>query len=153
MTNLLGAILLTAAVVLFILYPLLRGKSAAVGPDEEEPTEAEARSRVRLLALRDVEYEYHAGKLDESDYQTLRQQISREALDALREAESAGGVPEGSQARLEAEIAAARAALREGRACSACGHANQPGSRFCAHCGEALGAAAPRPARPGQPSR
>jgi cytochrome c-type biogenesis protein CcmI len=130
---LLGALLLVAAVVLFILQPVLRGQWASLVRDDDEMTEVEARRRVTLLALRDVEYEYHAGKLDDEDYRELRRELSAEALEALDAAreESSGD----STARLEAEIAEVRAGLRAGTVCPSCAHANPTGSRFCAGCG------------------
>jgi cytochrome c-type biogenesis protein CcmI len=130
---LLGALLLVAAVVLFILQPVLRGQWASLVRDDDEMTEVEARRRVTLLALRDVEYEYHAGKLDEEDYRDLRRELSAEALEALDAArkESSGD----STDLLEAEIAEVRAGLKAGTVCPACAHANPAGSRFCAGCG------------------
>lgn len=51
---------------------------------------------------------------------------------------------------LDAELDAYRAALRNGTLCETCLAANAAGSRFCAECGAALGAAdgAAAPAEP-----
>lgn len=141
---LLAAILLTTAVVLFVLYPLIQGESAPMGREDDEPTEAESRSRVTLLALRDVEYDYVSGKLDDEDYARLRKELSVEALQALeareRELELEGPAADAENGldELEREIARAREGLRDGTACRACGHENDRGSRFCAHCGTPL---------------
>ncbi|MBT8336062.1 MAG: zinc ribbon domain-containing protein [Gemmatimonadetes bacterium] len=132
---LLGALLLVTAVVLFILLPVARGQHASLTREDDELTEAEARRRVTLLALRDVEYDYHTGKLDEGDYLALRSELSAEALAALQEAEAEGG---GGDPDIEAEIAAVRAGLDAGTTCGDCGHRNPDGSRFCAACGHAL---------------
>lgn len=138
----LAAILLTTAVVLFVLYPLIQGQSASMGREDDEPTEAESRSRVTLLALRDVEYDYVSGKLDDEDYARLRKELSVEALEALeareRERDEPAADEEDGLGELEREIARAREGLRKGTVCSACGHENDPGSRFCAHCGTPL---------------
>lgn len=133
----LGAVLLVAAVVLFIIQPVLRGEWASLERDDDEMTEAEARRRVTLLALRDVEYDYHTGKLDDRDYQDLRRELSAEALDALKAARSEAEAG-AAQDDLEAEIAAVRDGLRSGSMCATCGHANPAGSRFCAACGQRL---------------
>lgn len=138
MTFMLGAALLVGAVVFFVLQPLLTGRGSSLVRAEDEMTEAEARRRVTLLALRDVEYDFHTGKLDEADYRDLRKDLSAEALHALEEVEresaSRDAVPD-----LEAEIARVREGLREGLTCAVCGHTNREGSRFCSACGGELG--------------
>jgi cytochrome c-type biogenesis protein CcmI len=150
-----GAVLLVAAVVLFILQPMLSGQRASMHRELDEPTEAEARRRVTLLALRDVEYDYATGKLDENDYRTLKRELSAEALTALErfDAETAAG-PAAAPPEMEAEIARLRGGLQSGTTCSTCGSSNDPGSRFCAYCGSALSAAggAP-PMSPARPER
>ncbi len=135
--------MLVAAVVLFIVMPVAKGQHASLERKDHEVTESEARRRVTLLALRDVEYDYHTGKLDEADYLALRKELSAEALAAL---EAADADPEAPALDLEAEIAAVRAGLEAGTTCASCGHRNPEGSRFCASCGQAL------PAREATPS-
>ena len=61
----LGVALVVAAVVLFILQPVVKGVHASLEREDDELTETEARKRVALLARRDVEYDFLAGKLDE----------------------------------------------------------------------------------------
>ena len=135
-----GAALVAAGVVLFIVQPVAKGLQASLEREADELTETEARKRVALLALRDVEYDYLAGKLDENDYRSLKGELTAEALAALEADEKArSGILSGeAAAALEAEIAAARSGLRSGVSCSDCGFANEPGSRFCASCGHAL---------------
>ena len=83
-TVFLGGALVAAAVTLFILQPILSGLHASLDRAEDELTDAEARKRVALLALRDVEYDFLAGKLDEKDYLSLKADLTAEALEALR---------------------------------------------------------------------
>jgi len=132
-------LLLAAGVVLFVLHPVILGKEAPIERTEEEITDAQHRKKISLLALRDIEYDFHAGKLDEVDYIAMKQELSLEALKAIdiEEAERAGEVaiaPEG----LEAEIASLRTSIREGIVCPECGWPNPRGSRFCGDCGSAL---------------
>lgn len=140
MTLYLGVALVAAAVVLFILQPVVKGIHASLERQDHEMTETEARKRVALLALRDVEYDFLAGKLDENDYRSLKGELTAEALAALEADEAAR---DGSTARadedLEAEIAALRSGLRAGFACPECTYTNEEGSRFCSACGHALG--------------
>jgi cytochrome c-type biogenesis protein CcmI len=151
MTLVVGAVLLTAAVVFFVLQPILGGRSAPMEKGEEELSEAEARRRVTLLALRDVEYDRATGKLDEADYRSLRTELSQEALAALRAEETERGPGTGATVAtpgltdtlpeaLESEIRRVRQGLRSGLTCLDCGHLNVTGSRFCASCGTPLSA-------------
>lgn len=146
MTILLGAVLVAAAVVLYVVQPVFSGEQAPLTSLDEEFTEAEARRRLSLMALRDVEYDYATGKVDEHDYRRLRDELAREALEALREVrrsqEEAGDAPPQEDAMaddLEREIAAYRIALRAGTLCDQCGSANVEEALFCATCGAPLG--------------
>lgn len=139
MTLYVGVALVVAAVLLFIMQPVVKGLHASMEREDGELTETEARKRVALLALRDVEYDFLAGKLDQDDYRSLKSQLTAEALAAL-EADEAARVAGagGSDADIEAEIARVRAGLRSGEFCTECGYANEQGSRFCSACGHAL---------------
>lgn len=143
---LLAGLLVVLAVVLFIVQPLLTGEEAPLFRHADELTDAQARKRVALMALRDVEYDFATGKLDATDYQDLKGELAAEALAAIDEEEAS----EGSSARVQAdrdavesEIAAFRAAMRNGFLCDACGNANPASSRFCGSCGRALGTPVP----------
>lgn len=138
----LGAVLVAAAVVLYVVQPVFSGERAPLASLDEEFTEAEARRHLSLVALRDVEYDFATGKVDERDYRRLRDELAREALDALQEVrrsrEQAEGPPKAQDTLaedLEREIAAYRAALRAGTLCDRCGSANLEVALFCAACG------------------
>ncbi len=137
------AILLVGISVFAILQPIILGKEAPLWSSDEEPSEAQFKKRVSLLQLRDAEYEFAMGKLGEEDYQTLRKEISTEALEAIRAEEAQADArpsalySEGS-ADIEEEIAQVRLRLSGGVFCSECGHPNPAGGRFCAECGTAL---------------
>ncbi len=135
MTVIAGAVLLVAAVVFFLLHPILSGRHASLHRERDEPTEAESRRRVTLLALRDVEYDYATGKLGEEDYQALKRELAAEALVALTDAEGESSASRQDVPWLEREIVRLRGGLAAGTTCAACGSANEPGSRFCAYCG------------------
>lgn len=151
MLTIIGGLILVVAVVAFVLHPVVAGKSATLTRVQDEPTEAEARKRVALLALRDVEYDFATGKLDEADYSALREELASEAIEALaaEEAEREGPAKgiEPSEARhpgaveleeLEREIEAYRQELGEALPCERCGHLNETEARFCASCGARL---------------
>ena len=142
MTLYLGVAFITAAVILFLLEPVVRGIHASLEREDYELTDTEHRKRVALLGLRDVEYDFLAGKLDEEDYRLLKSELTAEALAAL-EADEAARDGTGSDAddALEDEIARVRESLRSGKglACPACAYTSEQGSRFCSACGQALG--------------
>ncbi len=137
----LGAALFAAAVVLYVVSPLVTGKQARVTRTALEFTDAEAWKLVTLRALRDVEYDYHTGKLDDQDYEELKTELTAEAAQALKRAQlddAPADVRASRVAAVEAEILAMRAALRDVVSCSECNHSNPPGSHFCAACGVGL---------------
>lgn len=156
-----GVALIAAAVVLFILQPVVKGIHASLEREDDELTETEARKRVALLALRDVEYDFLSGKLDEADYRSMKAELTAEALAALEADEEAkkgrrSARPSaadstahptdatsvddegGATDELEAEIARMRRELRSGLSCPSCSYVNEEGSRFCSACGHAL---------------
>lgn len=132
-----GALLFIVLVVGYVMQPIVMGRAALMQRDFEETTEAEARRRIALLALRDAEFDYHTGKLDANDYAQLKKRLGAEALEAIRAVE---GVDE---ADLEAEVLRVREGLKDGSACTSCGHLNPAGSKFCASCGTALASREP----------
>ncbi len=142
-----GAVLFACAVVLYVLQPLLTGTEAPLGRGWDEITEAEARTAAALKALRDVEYDYHTGKLDDRDYESLRGELTAEAVAALRDEEADAGDRPALQTAtpdtesIEREILRVREQFRAGTACGECGHRNPDGSRFCAACGRRVRAA------------
>jgi cytochrome c-type biogenesis protein CcmH/NrfG len=148
MTLYLGVALVAAAVVLFLVQPVAKGLHASLEREDDEMTDTEARKRVALLALRDVEYDFLAGKLDEEDYRSLKAELTAEALAALEADDAAksgvGGSFATADAALEDEIAAIRRGLRNGAPCPKCTYTNEAGSRFCSSCGTPLSELAAR---------
>ncbi len=154
-----GLTLVAAGVVLFVLLPVLRGDWAALVSSDDEITEVDARKQAALRGLRDAEYDFRSGKLDRADYQVLKSDLARQALEAIEEESAASaatdpgtptdaavkpaksGAPDADRDRLEAEIARVRKGIAQGRTCPACGHLNVKQSHFCTGCGGAVGRA------------
>jgi cytochrome c-type biogenesis protein CcmI len=138
--ELMVALVLVGVTVFLVLQPIISGTEAPLEGGADDPSEAQFRKRVSLLQLRDAEYEYAMGKLDEADFQALKSEISSEALAAIRaeerEVETSRPSPMNAlDAELEEEIARARARVAGEFFCSQCGHPNPGGSRFCGGCG------------------
>lgn len=129
MTLFLAAVALGVIAAGWVVVPLLlRRRALVVDAAPAGMVDADARRRVALASLKDVEYDRVSGKLDEADYRQLRAQLEREALAAISAAEVASG---------ERPDSGAGAAI--GPARHHCGFSNPPGSRFCAGCGRRLG--------------
>lgn len=139
----LGGILLAAGVMLYILEPVFSNRGAPLYDGEDDYDERAARRRIALTALRDLEYDRATGKLDGSDYEMLRDDLSHEALHHLEDGPPDTGHEQVERAsrELEEEIEEIRRALREGSQCAGCGNLNGVGARFCGGCGAPLGAA------------
>lgn len=132
-----GAVLFAIAVVLYVLAPLFSGREAALDPTDAEVADAHAWQTVALRALRDVEYDYHTGKLDAADYAALKSELTVEAVEALRRAEAAGE-PGADTGQMDDLMRRVHELVERGVLCSSCAHHNPAGSRFCASCGRSL---------------
>jgi hypothetical protein len=128
MTLLLFSLLLALLAAAFVVRPLVDRRDALlVDVAPGAVLDAEARRRVALASLKELEYDYLGGKLDDTDYRAQKERLSVEALAAMRAAEAVGyGAGAG-----EGVVAA-------GPDRHACGFLNPPLSRFCAGCGARL---------------
>ncbi len=151
MLILIGLVLAIAAVAL-VLEPILRGSPAPAAPSADaEPEEdpREHRKELALAALKEIEFDRATGKLSDADYETMLARYTKEAVEALREAEAgvgAGGnghgpasavaaVPAAADDPVERLIAEARRAGKGRRFCTNCGAALEGKGRFCVECG------------------
>ena len=94
-------------------------------------------------AIRDLDFDFQTGKVDQKDYAELRQQLEREAVQILRQLDAADPL-----VALDHEIEQQVLALRQHRAstvcgssrksCFGCGTPLENGENFCPCCGQAL---------------
>ena len=143
----LGALLVGVALLVLVgivvASPVLRrsGRSTVIGdpPTPEEEVSPTVRRMQVLLALRDLEFDYATGKVNEEDYHTLRSQLLLEAasvleMDGAKETpDDASEMPTDLDTLIEQAVQAKR-----GRRCPHCHHRVQPGDKFCAMCGQPL---------------
>jgi hypothetical protein len=149
-------VLLALVAAFIVLQPLLHAASGRVveeavplfsdSDDEDDP--AMARRDRALAALKEIDFDRATGKLSDSDYEELKTQFSREALDAIKAADAAASTAVAAGARddegVEALIAAARSpAPAPRRFCLECGTALDSAKKFCLQCGAPLGALLP----------
>jgi len=103
--------------------------------------------------IRELDADHQTGKINDEDYQALRQRYVTEGVAVLKQMDAMPS--QDGRGALEAEIEAAVLALRRAHAapaptgpqsatqfCTQCGHAVDPEDRFCARCGASLKEAA-----------
>ena len=129
MTLFLFSILLALFAAVFVIRPLAaRREALLLDVASGAVLDAEARRRVALASLKELDYDYLGGKLDDADYRAQKERLSLEALAAMRAAEAVGY---GGGMEDDGRPAA-------GPDRHACGFLNPPGSRFCSGCGARL---------------
>jgi len=164
--ELLAGTLLAVISVALVLEPLFRPvdvvDSAPADPARDDDWDADvmltATPRARALAaLKEIEFDRETGKLDDSDYQTLKARYTREAVEAMRAEQAVTAPTEESEAvtaavaavavggvdsldaLAEARIAKARARASAPRAkCPTCGPRPEADATFCSNCGRPL---------------
>lgn len=135
-------VLLAAAAVAFVLYPVLR---ANVGPatwdagrleEEDDPEDDLSRRAVAVRALREIEFDRATGKLSDGDYDSLRTKYTAEALAASR-----AGSSEGLPKKVAAPAVSRPSSPVPPPVCPTHGRRPEPDAAFCSECGRRLGAA------------
>jgi hypothetical protein len=124
---------LGAVVVGFVLYPVLRAQVPLAEHPAERAEELErlAEEKTRILAaIKDLDFEYKAGKLSDPDYQRVRTEDLGRAARVM--------------ARMEALTSGAREVSRQQEnepeetseiTCPSCRQANPAHAKFCLRCG------------------
>jgi hypothetical protein len=134
MTLLLLSALLASLVGVVVILPIAGRRGASLADAAPGALlDAEARRRASLAALKELEYDYLGGKLDQADYLAQRERLGREALAAMHAA--AGARAEAGAAVVDGRVPLGTAALPQAHAC---GFVNPPLSRYCAGCGRRL---------------
>jgi len=134
-------LLIAAGLAAFVAMPLLSPESAASSSLPVDVTPLADLKRRRLVVyenLKDLEFEYQAGKIASQDYQSLRQNYLGEAATLMAASQEAEQLKE-TDALLEREVAARRALRRipppQDYTCPHCGFENPVPVKFCGECG------------------
>jgi hypothetical protein len=135
------AILIALGMAAFVAMPLLAREGAATSSLPVDVTPLADLKRRRLVVydnLKDLEFEYQAGKLAAQDYQSLKQNYLGEAATLMAASQEAEQLKE-IDALLEREIAGRRASrknrLPQDYICPKCGFENPVPVKFCGECG------------------
>jgi hypothetical protein len=102
------AILVSAAAIAYVVWPLIQSGPAPVVIEDDRLTDLIERKDATLVAIKELEFDYHTSKLSDEDYQLMDQRLRRQAIGYIQQIEKLA--PESSQmdGRIEAEIAGLR---------------------------------------------
>jgi len=149
----LAAIMIVAAVALFVAAPLTEGLRRRWRTDAGA-LEIERIDHERALAmqgLRELEFDHEMGKVDAADYQSLRASLENRALAAMTALDRARNLP--LQPRRIGSVAPLASSSRDpaqrANFCPQCGARSTMGHNFCGECGASL-APGPRAAAQAQ---
>lgn len=146
-------VLIAGVAIGFTLF--VREQDIPPAPVEDpELKHLETRRQVLYENLKDLQFEYHQGKLTDQDYQSLKQGFLYDLAGVMDSIERTGRQPEKHSKSAHKSVSAAEqrsapesklkskgrpgAAASEGNICPACQGANPAGNRFCGHCGKPL---------------
>jgi len=99
----LAGILLALAAVWLVLSPLVTHARAPLtdGPDAvAELRELYALRDVAYETLRDLEFDFHAGKISDADYRELADRYRGEAIELVRRIDALTGAPPAEPSRV-----------------------------------------------------
>lgn len=121
-------VLLVLAVLTAIGYPLYVKPAAEGEVDEgDERHKLLSAKEAAFVALKDLEFDYKTGKIDEADYAGLKARYESEAVTVMKRLDAAVEVPPARKQTGE-----------KTRFCSACGAKADVDDHFCAACGHPL---------------
>lgn len=152
------ALLILIAALAILAYPLYLSRPRPATVSVSTLDDVIARRDGTYATLRDLELDHELGKLDDRDYNALRESYLVQASNILRELDALRGEGVNASAgdEIEKEIAALRRQPAEAKGvpeeekppraaspntvleCPNCGRPYSRGDRFCARCGKAL---------------
>lgn len=137
-------LVIAAGMALFVMVPLLSAEGAGGGTLPTDVTLLGDLKRRRLVVyenLKDLEFEFQAGKIASDDYQALRTNLMGEAAALMAATQEAEQLKE-DEVLIEREVAARRARRKnqpkEEYVCPTCGFENPLPVKFCGECGARL---------------
>lgn len=131
--------LLAGGVLTGICWPLF-AKDDSLESAVLEETEWDLLQRkkdVILGNIQDLDFEYKCGKLSDSDYERIRQEMTAEAVAVINDIDSVEAAQD-LDVLIRREVSARKERVADSRICGSCGHPNPPKNKFCAECGTQL---------------
>ena len=145
-------ILIVLGVLAVIGYPLVRQrmrKDLILDDTQDYASRLMKTKEPSYAAIKELDFDYHTGKLSDEDYEALYQAYKSEALQTIKALDEKKSTEMGQlDAEIEAEINKKRRCLQKspdaraklaGNICPACGAKYTEGTVFCGACGTRLG--------------
>jgi len=163
------AIIVAAAIglaaALYAVWPMIQSGPAPIVIEDDRLTELIGRKDTVLVAIKDLEFDYHVGKVSEEDYQQFDRRLRQQAIGLFKQIEQITPQSDQADLRLEKEITRLRktkdrvvpmdqvapvtsngdgapaqpaAGAQADRFCTSCGEQIAANHKFCANCGEAV---------------
>jgi len=130
----------------YVVWPLLYPQWSVVLSEDHPLTELLARKDGLLLAIKELEFDYHTGKLTEADFEHLNQRLRHQAMTILHRIEQSAPYTTALDSSIEEEILQLRqkppatdeatGVIAEKILCTQCETPIAQGDNFCAKCGE-----------------
>ena len=142
-------LLIAIGLVIFVGEPLVRRHTRETldSPQDQEVEQLTLQKETLYTALRDLDFDYHTGKVDEQDFTELRSRLENEAIELLRALDEIDPFADLDD-ELERQIAALRQTSSDATvtvnglsvpsACTRCETPLQGDENFCTACGHAL---------------
>ncbi len=144
-------VLIVAGVIAIIAIPVVRGKvqtGTVLDDSENWQSMLVWQKESSYAAIRELDFDYHTGKISEDDYKELYSSFKTDALIAIKAIEEGESEDQRElDALLEKEIKERRGIqTKQGGedgggsgVCPACGERAAAGSKFCTSCGTQFG--------------
>jgi len=104
MIELVIALLLSGAAIFAVAWPLLKKGPAPVLVEDDRLIELLHRKDQVMTSIKELEFDYHVGKLSEEDYQAYDQRLRRQAIGLIQQIEKVAPEAASLDASLESEI-------------------------------------------------
>jgi hypothetical protein len=101
-------LVIAAGALYYVVAPLLKPGPARPLVDDDRLTELVARKDATLVAIKDLEFDYKVGKLDQTDYERFDKQLRHQAIVLMQQIEQLAPASTALDVTLEEEIARRR---------------------------------------------
>lgn len=147
------AILISFVAIYYAVSPLLQPGQSTLLAEDDRMLDLLGRKDSTLQAIKDLEFDYRVGKIDQADFQRLDSRLRRQAIGLIQQIERLAPETASLDEELERIIAQFRQPVASGgdevapedredapvaqatRFCTTCGKPLEAGHKFCAYCG------------------